>query len=262
MEKANPNMKGFIGTILFHAIVIALLLILGLTTPLPLPAEQGVEVNLGYDDQGMGTVQTLEPPANAEQTSQSSMHNEEEDIIQQNTEEAPSIKASKKKAKEITSPNKTTKTQADKATKETSPTVNPLAIYKGKSKNSSTGQNEGETGKPGDQGNPLGSPDAKNHYGTPGSGGGISFSLSGRSSTYLPKPPYQSKEQGIVVVAIWVNKNGQVTRSEAGIRGTTTSDPSLWKLAREAALKAKFSANPDAPEEQKGTITYNFIRLN
>ena len=33
----------------------------------------------------------------------------------------------------------------------------------------------------------------------------------------------------------------------------------LKKKAKESALKAKFSANPDAPEEQTGTIIYTFL---
>jgi hypothetical protein len=44
-----------------------------------------------------------------------------------------------------------------------------------------------------------------------------------------------------------------------GIKGSTTLDEYLLKVAKEAAMKASFNSKPDAPAVQKGTITYNFI---
>jgi len=94
-----------------------------------------------------------------------------------------------------------------------------------------------------------------------GSGTGSGFNLHGRSAKFLPVPDYTEQEQGIVVVDFWVDRNGNVTKAIAGSRGTTTSNTSLWEKAQQAALQAKFSVNNNAPKEQKGTITYNFIRL-
>ena len=64
------------------------------------------------------------------------------------------------------------------------------------------------------------------------------------------------------MVNIWVDKNGKVVKTEAGGRGTTTTDQVLWKTATAAAKLATFSTNAKAPEEQKGTITYNFVNQN
>jgi hypothetical protein len=110
--------------------------------------------------------------------------------------------------------------------------------------------NDGETGK----GNisEIGS----------GTGDGNSYDLGGRSSRSLPKPSCNSVEQGRVVVSIWVNREGRVTRVSAGAKGTTVTDPSLIRQAESAARQALFSANPDGPEEQIGKIIYNFIKLN
>ena len=146
--------------------------------------------------------------------------------------------------------------------KKPEPVVNPNALYKGKSKNTGNGSNEGITGKPGDQGKPHGTKDAENYDGLGGEGNGISYSLAGRSAKHLPKPSYTSQEQGKVVVIIWVNKAGIVTKAIEGAKGTNISDLGLRRLAKEAALRARFSSDPNAPEIQKGTITYNFIRLN
>ena len=78
----------------------------------------------------------------------------------------------------------------------------------------------------------------------------------------LHKPSYDSKEQGKVVVTIKVDKNGNVTSAVAGAKGTNVSDQTLWQLAKDAALKSKFVSDPNAPDTQVGTITYNFIRQN
>lgn len=96
----------------------------------------------------------------------------------------------------------------------------------------------------------------------PGNGPGTSYSLGGRGAKSIPMPTYDEPDQGKVVVTIYVDKEGKVVRAVPGGKGTTVSNPSLWARAKAAALKAKFAKNPDAPEEQKGTITYYFIRQN
>ena len=55
MTNKNKNkIYGVIGTVVFHAIVLVLLFTLCFRTPLPLPGEAGVEVNLGMYAQGFG----------------------------------------------------------------------------------------------------------------------------------------------------------------------------------------------------------------
>jgi TonB family protein len=266
-------------SVVFHAMVIGLLFIIVLKTPIPpyptVGGGSGLEVNFGSSDQGTGEVQPEEYlPVNtrvigqkeSEVTTKTGKTSSEENILTQETEEAPVISTSKK-------------TDAKKPAQEITindPVVNPNALYKKHQK--TQGGSEGETGKPGDQGNPGGSMYSKNHYGEPGSGAGTgagngvgtgtgngigpSFDLSGRTSKFLPKPEYRAYETGTVVVKIWVNKQGVVTRAESGARGTNTSSQVLQRLAQEAALKARFSPNPNAPEEQKGSITYHFVLQN
>ena len=128
-------------------------------------------------------------------------------------------------------------------------------MYSGKISNPETG-NEGETNKSGDQGNIDGSIDSKNHSKLNGKGKG--FYLSGRDIVFKPNIKENPQETGRVVVNIWVDRFGRVTRATPGAKGSTTTDAFLYKIAKDAAIKAKFSANPDAPEEQKGTIVFDF----
>ena len=75
----------------------------------------------------------------------------------------------------------------------------------------------------------------------------------------LPKPNYDYQEGGKVVVEVSVDRSGKVIQARPGITGSTTLDEYLLKVAKEAALKARFEAKSDAPAVQKGTITYNFV---
>lgn len=83
--------------------------------------------------------------------------------------------------------------------------------------------------------------------------------LKGRSVVgALPRPVYDSEESGTVVVSIWVDNYGNVTKAQAGAEGTTTNNKKLWTAARDAAMKAHFNQKADAPALQEGTITYIF----
>jgi len=67
-------------------------------------------------------------------------------------------------------------------------------------------------------------------------------------------------KDGIVAVIVWVDRQGNVVKAEPGANGTTLTDAAIWKECEQQALKAKFSAQTDAPELRQGTITYRFIK--
>jgi outer membrane biosynthesis protein TonB len=264
MKENNGKIGGIVGTILFHAGLLLLFFLLGLSTPLPLPGEEGVEVNLGYSDQGMGADQQLQPAPAEEIASPPPQVSprEEEKIVTQETEDAPSIeKPKKEKPKPVTKPaEETPKEEKPEEKPAEQPKVNPKALYKGKSTTTTEGGQEGQTGQPGDQGNPNGDPNAPNYDGTGGKGDGPGFDLGGRGARSLPSPSYNSNDQGDVVVEIFVDRDGNVISARPGVKGTTTNDAHLWDVARDAAMRSKFDADPNAAEKQKGTITYKFRR--
>ena len=53
-EFYSEKKKGIIGTVVFHAIVFIALLVFGFFTPLPLPGEEGILVNFGDSETGLG----------------------------------------------------------------------------------------------------------------------------------------------------------------------------------------------------------------
>ncbi len=255
-KERKSRLAALAGTILFHALLLVVLLLLAFHTPLPLPGEEGVEVNLGYSDEGMGDIQPDVPALAPDVAPPPSQTRADEELVTENTEEAPAIEKNKKKTektKPVTKP-----TPAVEKPKE--PTVNQKALYPGKSTKTSPGGNQGITGKPGDQGKPDGTPGSPNYEGNGGKGNGISYDLGGRGARSLPKPTYNSPEQGKIVVSIKVNKLGQVTYASAGAKGTTISEINLRQQAENAARKTVFAPDDNAPDEQRGTITYVFVK--
>lgn len=268
-EKKKIDNKALIGTVIFHVAVLVAFIFFGLSTPLPLPEEEGVMVNFGFSDQGMGQRQPLvsSPPPPQPQPTQTPQASE--DIATQDTDPSVAIPTSpSNQTRPVTNtrpdqqpPQPETTQPTPEPEPEPQPVVNPNALFPGRDQQTTANQNQGQTGQPGNQGSPQGTPDGTATNGG-GQGNGIEFSLSGRRANHLPLPEYTTQSQGRVVVAITVNRNGQVVRARAGERGTTTSDRVLWAAAEAAAMRARFDVKNDAPHEQTGTITYNFIRLN
>jgi len=241
-----------IGTVLFHALLLLILLSFYLEPPYPPRPEIGLEVNLGNSDDGVGAVQPETPQetvATPPPTPQEVTNTEH--VVTQ--EQEKTVQVNNKPKAEKPQP------KVEKPQEEPKPQIDDRFVFKKKDK--TKGGSEGKTGKPGDQGRENGTPDATNYVGD-GGGNGISFYLKGRKSKRLPKPVYDSEEQGTVIVKVWVNQSGKVINAVVQEKGTTTADSRLRDMAVKAAKEAVFDANPDAPEVQTGTITYDFILLN
>jgi colicin import membrane protein len=260
--------KGVLGSIFIHAIIIAILFLFGFRTPLPLPAEQGILINFGTSNDGFGASEPRPATPVEQQVTQTSKPADEEPPLTQDFEEAPSVAAPKPVKKPDPTPVKkpdpkpteVTKPQDEqpKPVEEKPREANPNALFPGK-KPGGSNTGEGETGNPGNQGNPDGSTESNSYVGGPtGGGDGISFSLGGRSRLLLPPPEYPKQKSGKVVVEVTVDRNGNVTKATGGVKGSTTTDIDLVKAAERAALLAKFNVKSDAAAEQIGTITYVF----
>lgn len=346
----SEKKKGMIGTIVFHTIVILLLIFLGFFTPLPLPGEEGILVNFGDSDNGLGDrepsparnkkqtppppkpeekkvtpppVKTTPPPpvtqpkpqpaedvamtqdyektvaidaANKkkkeeekkrQQELEDKRRKEQEDlkqkqdaeaeqkrlaeIEQKRLEEIVRIEAEKKAQEEA---DRLARAEAERQRKaEEQQKINDINSRAAGAfansgdgsggEGSGDGKSQGQTFPGGNQGVPTGDPNA-DKYGPGGSGNGdsgsgVSYSLKGRTASSLPKPKYPGNDAGIVVVKVTVDKYGKVTSAEPGVRGTTIASKTYWDEAKQAALKAKFNLDNDAPAFQQGTISYRFV---
>lgn len=80
----------------------------------------------------------------------------------------------------------------------------------------------------------------------------IFYDLAGRHHVYLPIPIYKCEGAGQVMLAIVVDRSGNVLRAELASKLSTTRDQCLTETAVEHALKTKFNADQSAPEKQIG----------
>ncbi len=276
MLNMPKNTRGVIGTVIFHIILIIILYTLGFSTPLPLPAEEGILINFGDEDFGVGNndPELVEKETKSfEKESHTEMNNSDEGYNTQDFEEAPEVIEGKKdnseidkqkkleelerKRKEEIARQKKLQEENIKKQKEIDNMVTN-AFSKGQNTESNS-NSEGITNNKGNQGNINGSINSDDYTDINSSGnGGVSFSLDGRNPLKLPPPDYNYQVEGKVVVEVTVDQNGKVTKAVPGVKGSTTLDENLLKAAKDAALKTIFDLKLDAPAYQKGSITYYF----
>lgn len=302
--KDKDRRRGIIGTTIVHILLLVALVFLALRTPLPLPGEEGVEVNFGYDDQGYGEIQSETPapisePTPPPQKEQEPVYEEpepvieEEEIITQDIEEAPVLEEEiieeepekvEEEPEEIVEeepepvPEKEiieedenekpvdstllTETEEiiEEPVEEPEPVVNQRALYKGSSKTSTDGTNQGIKPGTGDMGKPQGYKESDKYDGQGGKGSGPSYGLGGRGHLLLDVPSEKFNEIGEVKVTIYVNREGKVVDAKIDYSGTNILDQKQRQQAIDAALNSKFERDPHAPERDRGWITYKFIK--
>jgi TonB family protein len=261
--------NGLMGTVLFHGTLLIMLLYLAFSTPLPLPAEQGILVDFGNSDRGFGDYEPRmsDPaPVQSQPVQPTSTVRQQEQILTQDVEETvalpsrPVTKPAQTQETQRVTPNETPRETAPTIVEQPKPverTVDSRAMFPGRGNPASTATSQGEAGGQGNQGVPTGAPDV-HVYGEGGDAAGNKWGLSGRNLVgRLPLPTYNLNEDGVVVVAITVDKDGNVTKATSGVKGSTTLNKTLLDAAERAARQAKFTRNPNAIE-QTGTITYIF----
>lgn len=113
MSFIEEHKNGLIGTIVTHGIILALLLLFGFFTPLPLPGEEGILVNFGDSENGLGAEEpapgntapeknqeethapaTVAPPKPQKQVAPATL---KEELVTQNMEKTVALPSTKKK---------------------------------------------------------------------------------------------------------------------------------------------------------------------
>lgn len=275
----------------YTALVCAALLIIFLFVRWSLPAlpeppvEEGIEVNLGSSDQGLGEDQPFEPgpPAPANQptytppaTAPTPDDNVKDIETDDKEKDAPEIKkpivtkpnATKVPEKEVV---KSKPVKNPKPIETPAPPIpKPKAQMKGvggtgtggnDADNYKKGGNQGIAGGRGDQGRPGGNPNSDNYTGGGRGNSGVSISrgLQGRRFVSLPSFQDDFNENAKVAVDIRVDESGKVISATYQQRGSTTSDASMKEIAIRKALQIKLNSGS---QESVGTIIFNFKLRN
>ena len=254
-------------TVILHLIILLLLFYVGLSYLDP-PLEQGIAVNFGTTDTGKGRIQTTEaiksapkettpPPVTQPKTEI------KEDVVTQDSEEAPVIKKEEVKPIQKEEPVKIEPKKEKPVEPDPTPdkkTTDALSsLINGPKSDGTAKGGEGNDDTAGDKGNPNGDPNAKSYYGTgKGLDGDGNYLLGGRKALNKEKFVQDCNEAGVVVVSIEVDRNGKVTSATAGVRGTTNNSKCLLDPAKRAALATRFNSDEKAPAKQIGKIIYKF----
>jgi len=256
------KIRGALISFIIHLALALLIFYFGYTTPLPLPEEEGISINFGTTETGAGIEEPA--PSQAMEDAMASTNSEsDEEILTQNTEEAPTIEKKNPDVKKpLTVPvtkktNETTNQNTEEVKVVDSRKPNQKALFPGAGDANSTSNNQGITNGNGNQGKLEGVADADAYNGS--GGNGVSYKLDGRKFISLPKPEYTKQTYGTVIVEITVDREGKVVAAVAGVKGSTTLDEYLINSAKRAALSSRFDANPNAPAFQKGYVTYKFL---
>ncbi|MBA4411394.1 MAG: hypothetical protein C0397_18490 [Odoribacter sp.] len=86
----------------------------------------------------------------------------------------------------------------------------------------------------------------------------IHYYLENRHHIRLPIPVYLAKGGGTIIVDIQVDRSGNVIKAEAR-PAKNINDPMLPYYATQAAERTVFNSESKAKAVQKGTITYKFV---
>ncbi|MFT5970127.1 MAG: hypothetical protein ACI8ZO_000633 [Flavobacteriales bacterium] len=86
----------------------------------------------------------------------------------------------------------------------------------------------------------------------------ITYRVMFRKCTVDPIPVYLCENSGKIVLNIWVNKKGRVSRAQVNTALSTPYDKCLWETAVTYAEKTRFTEYKYAGNEQGGSIIYEF----
>ena len=261
MKREDFNIFSLLWTLLIHAGVIGLLLLLHLTKPL-VQAESGVPVmlgNMGNLDTDYEFTEVNSMPAPAPASVPVPVAPQAEPAITQNMEETVAIETGEKEkpVKPVETVRQPTpeEIRAEQERKAAEEAQNLMANAFGRS---STMQASAPAETNTDVQGTMGSTEGNSSQGKPtGVGSYGTWDLGGRDMVgELPRPTYNIQEEGRVVVTIIVDPEGNVIDTRINNR-TNTTNLQLRDAAEQAARKTKFNAI-GGENNQTGTITYYF----
>jgi outer membrane biosynthesis protein TonB len=276
-EKKNQRIA-FLSTLGIQVVVFLLLFVMvAYSPPNPPNPQVGIELNLGFDDQGGGDNPATTPVGDeGNQPEESKVEPEEvkqeevkEEVVEETkptetkaTEEVVSTTAEspvsvKKEEKPIEKPKvkveeKKPEVKPEKPANTYTPTENKTAGTK-EGKAGSEGTDEGKTGNKGKEEGTL--VKGGQYTGTPGGGGGgSSLELSGWAWDKKPNPDVPNNESGRVVFEIKVDDNGDIVSIKTLERSVSQE---AEQICRKAIEKLTFIQTGDnVPAISTGKITF------
>lgn len=274
--KTPHERKSAVLTSVIAVLLLLLLSFLGLQYFDP-PISYGMEVNFGTSSQGKGKTQPLktvasQPKPNQQQSKPTPVQPKAEKAVAKVlTQEETSIPVVKKEPKKVSPKEETPEKVEPKKIEKKTPPAPPKPTVAASTKNilsnvlnakkqvgeEKTG--EGNDAVAGDKGKREGNPYASSYYNKAGLGGnGRGFGLNGRNLQSNGAITQECNQEGIVVVRITVNQQGQVMTAEPGVKGSTNVHPCLLEPAKKTAFLHQWFPDSNAPTTQTGFVVVNF----
>ncbi|MFM9951963.1 MAG: TonB family protein [Saprospiraceae bacterium] len=285
-KQQKDKERSLVTTFVFHFVLIILAMLPFMSYQIPPPGQEGILVNLGLPDVGQGDENA--PPTQAEEEEEAQPEEEEvepepqpetpketkpepvkeKEVIKTEDPEAIALKRKKEQEKKAQEEQEREERAEEARKKVAEAEAKKKADAEAKRKADAqktkdqigglfgNGKGKGDTGKPGNQGDPDGDPNADKLKGISTGSGKVGGGLGGRGVLASPKVTDNSQKQGTVVLEVCVDGTGSVTSAKYTQRGSSTTDSQLVSVAETNAKRWKFSAG--GPDKQCGTITYNF----
>ena len=275
----SPHKKKSAGiTFVVLLLLIFLFFVLGLTYYDP-PIDYGMEINLGSTIQRTGKIkkqkqksiklngvendQNLVKSSNKTNSEINSYKKSERVLMEKKSsvslpKKENSKNQNQKKVKEEKKIKKLPlKKETPKISKTTKNIVSNLLKKNNKEKNTSSNIDEELSNKNNESLNQNGY--SSTYYNNSISGSyAKGYGLNGRSLQSKGKVLQECNEQGLVVVRISVNRQGDVVLAEPGVKGTTNTHPCLLEPAKKTAQLHKWLPDTEAPEIQIGFVVIQF----
>lgn len=280
--------KGFLTSMIVHALVIILLLLPLLSIPIPPPGPPGVLVNLGLPDVGQGdenapasapaeaeTPQPREEPVPEPKKPEPQKQEPKKTEPQKPAPEAskPVVKTEDPEAAAVRQQKERERQEAvrrqqeeEERTRKAQEEAKKKADAEAKAQElknrlktglgGGAGKGKGETGKPGNQGDPGGDPNSDILAGKSTGFGGDARGFGDRKPTSRPAINDDFQQEGTIVLDVCVNADGTVISANYKLGGSTSSSSQLINIAKANALRWRFDKGTE--DRQCGTITYRF----
>jgi outer membrane biosynthesis protein TonB len=265
-EDRQHERKGILIAVVFHAVLLLMFffwIVLKKTNNEAGAGMAGVPINFGFNELGSGDNNSMDQVATqADQTPQ-----EPQPPAEASTDDAnltTTDPAAETVVSEIKKPSTATTTTPTKPTQPTTQTTTNPNAQAGTTTKPGVASGDGDSKQAGNQGNPNGTLDSKNYYGTPGNGGNGGNGALNMAGWHLeadPKVENVAKESGKVVFTVKIDEDGRIL----GVNPIEKQvSEALVKRCRDEIYKMDFVKNRDnasSAESSTGTITFVF-RVN
>jgi len=271
-KEKKEKRKAMLLSFLFHVATIILLMLPLLKYPDPPPGQDGILIALGNPDEGTGPIEPGGPeePTPVEQKEEPKPEPKPKEEVKpkekvKSTEPLVSdqeLEINRKKAIEK-------KEKEERDLKEKQETAERIRIAKEREEAKQKEEQEaaeliknikkgsgGTSGKSGKGGQANGDENGKVEEGISTGTGMVGGGLGGRGVVSSPILKDDSNNRGSVVVAICLDKDGNVTEAKFQLQGSTITSGKLRDLAVSNARQWRFK--PGNEERQCGIITYSF----